>query len=804
MQAGIGYSDIPDSVAAGKQAAENAILMSGRQDPCDLALLFCTFRHDQEVLREAVSSVLGASVPIYGGGAIGVITNDMYGYAGDQVGIACLWLDGSDYRVLTGSGLADCEADTGFRLAQDLAESGVTPESSAILLYDAIYRDDSGMRLLMATPLLEGIQKHFGELPRLAGAGLMADFECNPSRQYTGSGTDQHVAMAMVFGEDIHIDSVIMHGCRPGSPYYTVTKAEGPMILEINNKPALTFMDELLDSAISPEQYPFVLLFGVNHGERWADYDENNYASRLCLGIDPERGGIIMFEPDMSEGTEFQVMYRSLELDYMRPKINSLFDQLDGREPVFAMYFDCAGRCAGYWGADVEDAIVLQETIANRVPLLGIYTGVEIAPVAGRSRGLDWTGVLVLFSKNRVNASHSAGQTSETGMDRLSADPGGISRDGIDLPHAESRTPLEAFMKMSEQNMAKILALDFQTVTLRYEREIKQRGFQLIAELAVSLRQTKNYGEVFTLTVQRMNAALYMQKTAVFLSDDAGVFRPVILQGFSSEEQTRLLNQPAEIPFQLLSPEPAFVTGAHPPELFAEFRAKYNLPFFVSSAVTVHGEIMALLLTGRTMEQPPFLTRLGSSDMETVHAITELLGSAMLRMRLDDATRKAEMDGLTGLWNRSTFKDMIERWLDGVEDRSGAFLMIDLDDFKSINDTHGHLAGDRVLIECANAVKSTLRDSDIVARKGGDEFAVFFHSVTDREQVEKAVNRITDALNAVSIEGITSKLSASIGVAIAPQNGKTFTELYGSADMALYKAKRKGRRRHEFADDPAQ
>ena len=795
MHAGVGYSDLPNSTAAGKQAAENAILMAGRTDPCDLALLFGTFRHDQDILRDAVASVLGENVPIYGGGAIGVITNDTYGYAGDQVGIACLWLDGSGFNAVTASGLAECETDTGFRLAQDMAAIGVTPESSAVLLYDAIYRDDSGMRLMMATPLLEGMQKHFGDLPLLTGAGLMADFECNPSRQYTGSGMDQHVAMVLAFSEDIHVDSVIMHGCRPASPYYTVTKAEGPVILEINNRPALTFMDELLGPGIRPEQYPFVLLFGVNHGEQWSDYDENNYASRLCLGIDPERGGIIMFEPDLVEGTEFQVMFRSLELDYMRPKISSLFDQLDGREPLFAMYFNCAGRCAGYWGADVEDAIVLQETIANRVPLLGLYTGVEIGPVAGLTRGLDWSGVLVLFSKDRK----TDGQRAKDSVDRIPAAPVGVE-DSIQLPQAESRTQLEALSRLCEQNTAKILALDFQTVSLRYDREIKQRGFHLIAELAVSLRQTTDYSDAFTMAVQRINAALYMQKTAVFLADNAGVFRPIILQGFSTEEQMRFLNQPMDPPAGLLTPEPSFITGAHPPELYREFREKYELPFFVSSTVSVHGEIIALLVTGRMMEQPPFLTRLGTSDMETVYAITELIGSAMLRMRLDDATKKAEIDGLTGLWNRNTFETMVEKWFDGTEGRSGTFLMIDLDDFKQINDNHGHLVGDRMLQECADALRKALRDSDVIARKGGDEFAVFFHSVNDRTQVERAVTRITDALNAITIEGVGEKMSASIGIAMAPDHGQTFTELYSNADAALYKAKRTGRMRFEFSD----
>ena len=72
--------------------------------------------------------------------------------------------------------------------------------------------------------------------------------------------------------------------------------------------------------------------------------------------------------------------------------------EAEGRKSVFASYIDCAGRAAGYAGTDLEDAIVVQKTIAGRAPLLGIYSGVEIASVEGRPRGLDWTGVFSLFS----------------------------------------------------------------------------------------------------------------------------------------------------------------------------------------------------------------------------------------------------------------------------------------------------------------------------------------------------------------------------------------------------------------------
>ena len=803
MRVGVGYSDIPDSLAAGKQAAESAINMAGRTEPCDIALLFCTARQNQQTLREAVSTVLGNTVPIYGGGAVGIITNDTYGYAGDQVGIVCIWLDGVRCDVLKDGGLAESEVNTGFRLGQGLARLNVMPASPVLLLYDAVNSSDPGaVSLMMATWLLSGLEKALGFLPVITGAGMIGNHTCGVTNQYIGENIDKNYAMALVFGEDINIDSVIMHGCRPASPYYTVTKAEGAMILEINNKPALTFMDELLGSAISPEQYPFFLLFGINHGEHWDEYEEDNYASRLCFGIDRERGGIVMFEPDMVEGTEFQLMFRSFDLDYMKPKIESLFEQLNGREPVFAMYINCAGRCAGYGGTDIEDALILQKTVAGRVPVFGIYTGVEIAPIAGRPRGLDWTGVFCLFSQNptiskRAQTDVYTGETPNRlqllSQQEMSDSP---ERDALNLvkrSKKDSKITLEAAIKLCEQNAAKILSLDTQSIVLRYDLELKRRGFQLISDLAVSLRQTENYEDTFIQVAQRINATLNMQKTLVLISDRKGKFVPTVLQGFSVEERDRLTGRAVNIPSELLSPDSVIVTPGDTHEHFSALCAIYDLPFFIASPIILQGEILALLLTGRMVEHPPYFSRLGRSDLETVHAISELLGSVLVRLRLHDITQKAETDSLTGLWNRDTFQRMVEDYLEGPEERVGAFMMIDVDYFKLVNDTYGHIVGDHVLTACANAMRTVLRDSDIIGRQGGDEFVVFCRGIKDGVMAERKAIQIQEAWTDIIPEGGIKNITTSIGIAMSPQHGATFEELYNNADEALYKAKERGR-----------
>jgi hypothetical protein len=399
MRVGVGYSDNPDTALAGAAAAKEALLMSGRSDPCDLVMLFSTVRHDARALMESVSGVVGTKARIIGGGAVGTITNKCFGYAGDQVGLACMWLDGVNVEIVTEGDINLGEFENGRRLGRKLLNAGVDPSTQMMLFYDAIDRSQGDMRLMMATYLLNGMESEMGFLPDLNGAGMMGDYACSSMRQWVGNEITENHSMAVSFGGQVRIDSVIMHGCRPATRYYTVTKAAGQVVLEINGQPALKFVHELLGGSISPENFPFFLIFGVNKGkDKWGDFNDDNYASRLCLAVDPEHSGIVMFEPDMVEGTEFQIMYRSLELDYMKPKIEGLFDGLGDRIPVFAFYINCAGRAAGYGGIDIEDAVVLQKTLADRVPVLGIYSGVEIARVLGRPRGLDWTGVLCMFS----------------------------------------------------------------------------------------------------------------------------------------------------------------------------------------------------------------------------------------------------------------------------------------------------------------------------------------------------------------------------------------------------------------------
>lgn len=156
-------------------------------------------------------------------------------------------------------------------------------------------------------------------------------------------------------------------------------------------------------------------------------------------------------------------------------------------------------------------------------------------------------------------------------------------------------------------------------------------------------------------------------------------------------------------------------------------------------------------------------------------------------------------DGLTGAQTKRYLVEALERELQHSQ-RSGtpvAVLMLDLDKFKSINDTHGHLAGDAVLVEFARRIRETLRSGDLLARYGGEEFTVLL-ARTDRDGALQTAERIRSAIaeEPVAFEGITIPVTVSIGVAMAtPFSAETTDNLLAEADERLYQAKRTGRNR---------
>jgi hypothetical protein len=401
MRVGVGYSEHGDSRQAGVAAVQQAVasLPDAARGPLDLVLIFSTAQVEPAALRDGIRSVVGPQPRLVGGWAVGAITNDALGYGGTQVAVAVFRFETVQWAVITEGELADNEQAVGEAFGRQLSALPLDDEAAVLMFYDSVNRTSGRMKLNMATPILNGIEAVLGALPTLAGAGLCGDMTGRATWQWVDDDLCQQTLLALVLWGGIRMDTVIMHGCQPVTGYRTITKAEGAEILEIDHRPALDVISELLgDAEITPAEYGFFVTLGRNMGDKWADFDETAYVNRMCLKANEKSGSLIMFEPDLEQGVEVQLMHRTVNIDYVAPRITALMHSLGDRKPMMAFYINCAGRAAAYSGLDGEDGHQVQQALAGAVPLLGFYSGVEIAPVRGRSQPLDWTGVFCVLS----------------------------------------------------------------------------------------------------------------------------------------------------------------------------------------------------------------------------------------------------------------------------------------------------------------------------------------------------------------------------------------------------------------------
>ncbi len=163
------------------------------------------------------------------------------------------------------------------------------------------------------------------------------------------------------------------------------------------------------------------------------------------------------------------------------------------------------------------------------------------------------------------------------------------------------------------------------------------------------------------------------------------------------------------------------------------------------------------------------------------------------QIELKEATKK---DPMTDLLNKVAAEKMIQDILSLQKtDALHAIMIIDIDHFKEVNDSFGHLFGDHVIIKTADTISSNFRRQDIVARIGGDEFLIFMQSAGSVDAIKEKVSSLRDALNN-SLHGTT----CSFGIAITHGGDKSYRELFRMADTALYSAKSSGRNTYQFYD----
>lgn len=277
-----------------------------------------------------------------------------------------------------------------------------------------------------------------------------------------------------------------------------------------------------------------------------------------------------------------------------------------------------------------------------------------------------------------------------------------------------------------------------------------------------------------------------------------GVARNLEMPPLSLEVGVGIAGHVAETATAVLIPGPQLV---HAHESEPDYPSQLSVPLFSQ------GRVLAVLnlydKAGRPFTQ---------ADLMTIQSLCDQAGVAIENVLLhQEAQRMAIMDGLTGIWNHRWFQIQFAQELDRAQryQRPFCLVILDIDDFKSFNDSYGHQVGDFVLVELAGRIRSSVRDVDMFARYGGEEFELLL-SETDLAGGANAAEKVRQAIagSAFLSPMVPEPLevTVSVGVASYPQAGKDQASIFKAADLAMYTAKSGGKNRvvaHHSGDDPA-
>ncbi|MCF4010268.1 FIST signal transduction protein [Rheinheimera sp. UJ63] len=402
MFAGIAFSQTNAAFAAGQQLAREAIAQTGRS-AAQLLLLFCTAKTDYQRLLDGARLVCGTDTIILGGSAAGIISHDQIMIEGAPA--AALAIVSDNDNITFSRACSQLIAQNPFLAGQQLGAKLQQVVSPALLLlfFDSVRYAGNLQNpavLNASRPILNGLYNTLPIKVPIAGAGLLADQEFSSTKLFYDSQVQSQLATALLISGHVKPYISNMHGCSPlSAERFTITKIFEQFLYQLNDEPVTQVIDRVTGSSDWRRQTPVTeLALGFNGATSGKPDYSSSYVTRLINGILPNDEGIILFEPDFREGMQIQIMQRDPQhiVAQTAKQTRALLTQIkqDQHTPIVALYFDCAGRIA----TPQEARELQQQLTAAKIPLLGIYTGVEIAPIGNKSRSLDWSGVLVILT----------------------------------------------------------------------------------------------------------------------------------------------------------------------------------------------------------------------------------------------------------------------------------------------------------------------------------------------------------------------------------------------------------------------
>lgn len=234
-------------------------------------------------------------------------------------------------------------------------------------------------------------------------------------------------------------------------------------------------------------------------------------------------------------------------------------------------------------------------------------------------------------------------------------------------------------------------------------------------------------------------------------------------------------------------------------------RANLMSQFGTSDTTEINLEYRQTTANGESRWMAATLIHLANNSDDSLKAIGYVKNIDERKQHELEVLKQSQKDGLTGLYNKLVTQTLIESHLAGEGNKgSHAAIMLDIDNFKGINDTLGHIQGDAALAQVAEGLQDVFHRTDIVGRIGGDEFFILVKNYASIEALTEKLDLLCGMFRQIHLGKDTEHpISGSIGVSLYPQDGKNYAELYQKADAALYQAKAQGKNCYYINNDTA-